>query len=171
VRVVVARVGRAHGLRGDVALDLRTDDPATRLAPGSMLGTDPAALGPLTVERVRWHGGRLLVAFAEVTERSTAERLKGTLLAVEVDPRDRPADPEEFYDYQLVGLTVLDAAGRRIGVVSELLHLPGQDVLVVRRDDGRQALVPFVAALVPEVDVEAGRVVVDPPPGLLDLEG
>ena len=105
-----------------------------------------------------------------VPDRTAAETLRNSLLAVEVTPEERPEDPEEFYDHQLVGLAVHPVDGARVGVVAEVLHSGAQDVLVVRRDDGREAMVPFVAALVPEVDLAAGRILVADRPGLLDPE-
>jgi 16S rRNA processing protein RimM len=170
VRVIVGRVARAHGLGGEVAVEVRTDDPDTRLAVGSVLATDPAGAGPLTVAATRRHSGRLLVCFAGVTDRSSAEQLRGTVLLAEVDPAERPADPAEFYDHQLRGLDVVTTEGQPVGELADVLHLPAQDVLVVRRAGGREMLIPFVAALVPGVDLAAGRLVVDPPPGLLDLD-
>jgi len=168
VHLVVGRVGRAHGLGGQLTVEVRTDAPETRLAAGSVLTTDPAAVGPLTVAAARWHSGRLLLSFDQVTDRTDAERLRGVLLLVEVADDERPEEPDEFYDHQLVGLPVVTTAGTPVGEVTEVLHLPGQDLIAVRRPDGREALIPFVAQLVPEVDLDAHRVVVDPPPGLLD---
>lgn len=169
MQVTVGRVGRPHGIRGLVTVEVRTDAPDRRFAPGSRLLTDPEARGPLTVTEAAWHGARLLLGFAGVSDRAAAERLRGTVLLVDVDPSERPEDPEEFYDHQLVGLTAVTVAGAVIGEVVEVLHLPGQDVLSVRRSGGGDVLVPFVTAVVPEVDLAAGRVVVDPPDGLLDL--
>lgn len=171
MQLVVGRVGRAHGIRGDVAVQLRTDEPEARLAVGAVLDTEPAETGPLTVAAATWHSGRLLLRFAGVSSRTAAEALCGTLLLTDA-PADRsPADPEEFYDHQLVGLEVLSTGGELLGSVGEVLHLPGQDVLVVRRgtgEDEREVLVPFVAAIVPTVDLAGRRVVLDPPEGLLD---
>jgi len=166
--VVVGRVGRAHGVRGEVAVDVRTDDPESRFVVGATLQTDPAAAGPLTVASTRPHQGRLLVRFDEVADRDAADGLRGVLLTVEVAEEDRPPDPEEFYDHQLVGLQVRDDAGGVVGEVAEVLHHPAHDVLVVRRGAGPDALVPFVAALVPDVDLEHGRLTVADRPGLLD---
>jgi 16S rRNA processing protein RimM len=171
MRVTVARIARAHGIRGDVVLDIRTDEPERRLAPGTSLATSPAAAGPLTVDELRHHSGRLLARFAGVTDRTAAERLRGVYLEVDVDPAELPSDPEEFYDHQLVGLSVVDLQGRPLGRVGELVHLPGQDLLAVSTADGREVLVPFVAALVPDVDVTGGQVVVDPPGGLFEEPG
>jgi 16S rRNA processing protein RimM len=173
--VVVARIGRPHGIRGEVSLELRTDEPERRFAAGAVLTVQAprgATPGPtsLTVARSRWHQERLLVSFDEVPDRTAAEGLRNSLLAVEVTPEERPEDPEEYYDHQLVGLAVHPVGGDRVGEVAEVLHSGAQDVLVVRRDDGREAMVPFVAALVPEVDLAAGRLGVADRPGLLDPE-
>ncbi len=174
--VVVARIGRPHGVRGEVTLELRTDEPQRRLAAGAVLAVRQprgAAAGlprTLTVTATRWHQQRLLATFAELADRTAAEGMRNCLLAVEVVPEERPEDPEEFYDHQLVGLAVHQVGGDRVGEVAEVLHSGAQDVLVVRRDDGREAMVPFVQALVPEVDLAAGRVLVEDRPGLLDPE-
>ncbi|MGH3341872.1 MAG: ribosome maturation factor RimM [Carbonactinosporaceae bacterium] len=166
MQLVVGRVGRAHGIRGDVAVDVRTDDPDTRFRPGTVLATDPPGRGPLTVRAAHPHGGRMLLSFEGVTGRDDASALRGTLLLAEVDPEVRPVDPDEFYDHQLVGLAVVRVTGEPLGTVQEVLHLPGQDVLCVRDPDGEERLVPFVSELVPQVDPGAGRIVVDPPLGL-----
>ena len=171
MQVVVARIGRPHGLRGEVSVEVRTDEPERRLGPGVTVRTEPATAGPLTITEGRVHSGRLLLTFEGVTDRSGAESLRGVLLVADVDPDERPEDPEEFYDHQLVGLAVHTVDGEHVGEIDEVLHLPGQDVLAVRREPGADArtdlLVPFVAAMVPTVDVAGGRVVIDPPPGLL----
>lgn len=168
--VVVGRVGRAHGIHGEVGVEVRTDEPEGRLAPGAVLLTDPEPVGPLTVTAGRVHSGRLLLHFAGVDDRTAAEALRGTLLLTDVDPGRRPDDDEEWYDHQLIGLDVVRADGVRVGEVAEVLHLPAHDVLAVRRPDGAEVLVPFVAAIVPEVDLTANRLVVTPPPGLIDDE-
>ncbi|HEY2551415.1 MAG TPA: ribosome maturation factor RimM [Streptosporangiaceae bacterium] len=169
MQLVVGRIGRPHGLRGDVTIEIRTDDPDDRFAAGSVLLTEPASAGPLTVESSRWHSGRLLVRFDGLTDRDTAQALRDVLLAVDSDQLPDP-DPDEFYDHQLVGLRVSTTGGEEVGEVGEVLH-QGQDLLVIKgagRRSGARILVPFVAPLVPEVDVAAGRLVIDPPPGLLD---
>lgn len=169
MRLVVGWIGRAHGVRGDVAVEVRTDDPDARFAVGSVLLTDPETAGPLTVRSSRKHSGRLIVRFAGVKDRDAAEELRGTQLLVDsadIAPLD---DPDEFHDHQLIGLTVLTIDGETVGTVADVLH-HAQDILVVDAPDGGdEVLVPFVAALVPEVDVVGGRLVIDPPPGLLDL--
>lgn len=170
MQVVVGRVGRAHGLRGELAVDVRTDSPGERLSAGVRLGTDPADRGPLTVEAVRAHSGRVLIRFEGVEGRDGAEALRGTLLLADTETFAPIADPDEFYDHELIGLAVTDAGGAALGEVTDVLHGAGSDLIVVRcHDGGRDALVPFVGAIVPSVDVRAGRVVIDPPPGLLDL--
>ena len=149
-------------------MEVHTDDPERRRGPGAVLATDPPERGPLTVAAGKVHSGRLLLRFEGVADRTAAEALRDTLLVADVDPEETPEDPEEFYDHQLVGLDVVTAAGEHVGEVAEMLHLPGQDLVAVRRPDGREVLVPFVAAIVPTVDLEAQRMVVDPPPGLLE---
>src|SRR5713101_3991973 len=189
MQLVVGRVGRPHGIRGEVTVDVRTDDPDIRFAVGTVLTTDPGAAGPLTVESVRWHSGRLLVEFAGIADRTQAESLRGTWLTLDSAQVTSPEDPDEFYDHELVGLTVVTTSGEPVGVVSDVRH-HGQDLLVIapagaaqgqqaqpvppgrpgaRAQRGDGLLVPFVAAIVPEIDVAAGRLVIDPPPGLLDL--
>ncbi|MFW6092044.1 MAG: ribosome maturation factor RimM [Actinomycetota bacterium] len=168
--VTVGRVGRAHGIRGELAVEMRTDVPEKRFTEGAVLSTDPAAAGPLTVSRVRWHGDRLLVRFAGVPDRSAAERLRGVELLADVDEREATEDPDEFPDHRLVGLVVQTRDGTRVGEVGEVVHLPGHDLLAVRGPGGGETLVPFVAEIVPEIDLDRGLVTINPPPGLLDPE-
>jgi 16S rRNA processing protein RimM len=168
VQLVVARIGRAHGIKGEVSMEVRTDEPELRLGPGAVLATDPASVGPLTIETGRVHSGRLLLRFEGVADRTAAEALRNTLLIAEVDPEESPEDPEEFYDHQLIDLDVVTTDGTEVGRITEITHLPYQDMLIVVRPDGREAMIPFVAEIVPEVDLERQLAVVDPPPGLLD---
>jgi 16S rRNA processing protein RimM len=168
VQLVVGRIGRAHGIKGEVTVEVRTDEPELRLAPGAVLATDPAATGPLTIATGRVHSGRLLLRFAGVADRTGAEALRNTLLIADVDPEETPEDPEEYYDHQLVDLDVVTTDGTEVGRIAEISHLPYQDLLIVRRPDGSEVMVPFVAEIVPEVDLEEQRAVIDPPPGLLD---
>jgi 16S rRNA processing protein RimM len=132
--------------------------------------TEPAAAGPLTVSAARWHSGRLLLRFAGFEDRDLAESLRGVLLVVDSAQRPASVDPDTFADHELIGLRVLTTGGEDVGVVAEVLH-HGQNLLVINgagARSGTQILVPFVLPLVPEVDVAAGRLTVDPPPGLLD---
>jgi 16S rRNA processing protein RimM len=166
--LTVGRIVRPHGVRGEVVVEVRTDEPQARYAVGTRLIAGP---GPqrLTVTAQRPHQARLIVAFEGVDDRPAAEALRGVLLQVDSGSLDLPDDPDEFHDHQLVGLAAVTPAGEPIGEVARIDHAPASDLLVVRRPDGRTTLVPFVTAIVPEVDLAGGRVVVDPPPGLLDL--
>lgn len=172
IEVLVGRIGKPHGVRGEVTIDVRTDEPDLRFAPGSTLRAEPpdgADRRPasLTVAGSRWHQRFLLVTFEEVTDRNAAEALRGTLLHITVPTDAVPEDPDEFYDHQLVGLRAEDTDGTPLGEVVAVVHGAAQDLLTVRTPDGRDALVPFVAALVPEVDLAGGRVVVADRPGLV----
>lgn len=172
IEVVVGRIGKPHGIRGEVTVDVRTDEPERRFAPGTTLRAEaPAGAdrrpSSLTVARSRWHQSTLLVTFQELADRNAAEAARGTVLHATIGLDETPDDPEEFYDHQLVGLDVVDVDGTPLGTVKALVHGSAQDLLTVRTADGRDALVPFVSALVPEVDLEAGRVVVADRPGLV----
>ncbi len=170
MQLVVGRISRPHGVRGELTVDVRTDDPDLRLVAGAVLPTEPAAAGPLKVTQARWHSGRLLLTFNGVSDRDQADRLRGTLLLVDSDDLEDLADPDEFRDHQLIGLTVVGPDGEPVGEIIHVLHY-GQDLLVVAgtgERTGREILVPFVAAIVLEVDLAAGQLRIDPPPGLLD---
>jgi 16S rRNA processing protein RimM len=195
MQLVVGRITRPHGVRGEVSVEVRTDEPERRFAVGSVLATDPAEAGPLAVAAVRWHTGRLLVGFAGITDREQAEGLRGVWLTLDSAQAGSSDDPDEFHDHELIGLAVVTVSGEPVGRVTDVRHF-GQDLLVVEPAGraeaglatagpatGRPAgparagqtaqpdglLIPFVAAIVPEVDVAAGRLVIDPPPGLLEL--
>lgn len=181
--LVVGQIIRAHGVRGEVLVDVRTDAPAERFAVGSVLETDstavrhlqtvpPGAWKPppaLTIESVRPHQNRLLVVFEGIYDRNLAEDMRGVLLCVDSETIPASDDPDEFNDQELVGLAIVDAAGERIGELLRIDHAPAQDLLVVRLTDGRTGLVPFVREIVPEVDVPGGRITITPPEGLFDL--
>jgi 16S rRNA processing protein RimM len=179
MRVIVGRVGRPHGIRGELVIGVRTDEPDLRFAVGATLDatadpdTDPAAphaepgsCSRLRVATKRWHSGQLLVGFSGITDRNAAAELTGTWLSLDSSELPALPDPDEFRDHELIGLAVRTQAGQQVGVVSDVLH-HGQDLLVVQRAGG-ECLVPFVRAIVPEVDTASGVLVVDPPPGLLD---
>jgi len=176
-QVVVGRIGRAHGLKGEVSIEPRTDEPERRFAEGSVLAVENPMGGPphgadrptaLTVKATRWHQSRLLVTFEEVQDRNQAEAVRGLVVVATIDASDTPEDPDEFYDHQLVGLNVLTTSGQEVGEVAEVVHSSAQDLLSIRAVDGREILVPFVAQLVPQVDVPGGRIVVEDLPGLLN---
>lgn len=168
--LVVGRIGKPQGIKGEVTVQVRTDDPDVRFAAGAVLLTDPVERGPLTVAASRWQNGRLMVAFEGVVDRNGAEQLRETLLQVDARTLPPPEDEDEFHDHVLRGMAAVLVGGERLGEVADVLHLPHGDVLVVRRDDnGAEVLVPFVKAMVPVVDVAARRLEVEPPEGLLDL--
>ena len=172
IEVVVGRIGKPHGLRGEVTLDVRTDEPERRFAPDVTLRAEAPrdstfAHRSLTVTSTRWHQTVLLVRFAELADRNQAEAARGVVLHAMVAADATPDDPEEFYDHQLIGLGVHDLDGTHLGEVTGLVHGGAQDLLAIKAVDGRATLVPFVAALVPEVDLAARRVVVADRPGLV----
>jgi 16S rRNA processing protein RimM len=194
MRLVVARVGRPHGIRGEVTVEVRTDVPEERFVTGAVLrvtvpgrsasggglgvpasgrrsggpGAAPGLPTTLTVLGARDHNGILLLTFAGVADRTAAEGLRGALLEVDVsDEPDEPDEPDAWYDYQLVGMRAEAPEGTVLGQVAAVEHAPAQDLLVIRRPDGVERLVPFVGAIVPTVDVDQGRLVVVDPGGLL----
>jgi 16S rRNA processing protein RimM len=176
VRLIVARIGRAHGLRGEVSVEVRTDAPAARFVDGAVLHVEDgprrralvATGGPttLTLTRVRDNNGILLLSFAEVPDRSAAESLRDVVLEAEVN--EESDEPDAWYDHELVGLKVVAPDGTELGEVRSVQHPGAQDLLVVRTLAGDDRLVPFVSAIVPEVDLAGGRVVIAAPPGLLE---
>jgi 16S rRNA processing protein RimM len=170
--VVVARIGKAHGLRGEVTVQVRTDAPVERFVPGAGFGTEPApgrpSPGSLVLRSVRDHNGVLLLGFEGIADRTAAESLRGVTLTA--DAAEAVAEQDAWYEADLVGLAVLTTDGSRVGEVAALEQRPAQDLLVIALADGGHARVPFVRDLVPVVDVDGGRVVIDPPPGLLELE-
>jgi 16S rRNA processing protein RimM len=168
----VGHVARAHGVRGEVSVQVRTDVPERRFAVGSMLYTDHPEVPLLTVAASRPHSGRLLVTFEEVHLRDVAEALQGTLLLIDVDQAGSPGDldePDAWWDSDIVGLVASTVDGVHLGPVTDVVHGPGGDLLAIARVDGRELLVPFVHDFVPAVDPAAGTLLVNPPPGLLEL--
>ncbi|MCW2674294.1 MAG: rRNA processing protein RimM [Frankiales bacterium] len=162
----MGRIGRPQGVKGEVTVEVRTDDPDDRFADGAVLTTET---GTLTVESSRYQGKYLVIAFEGVHDRNAAEALRDTLVHVDRSELPQLEDDDDFYDTQLVGLVAVLLDGEPLGTVDDVLHLPGGDVLSVRREGAAEVLVPFVRAIVPTVDLAAGRLVVDPPEGLLDL--
>ncbi|ANW17843.1 ribosome maturation factor RimM [Streptomyces clavuligerus] len=168
MQLVVGRIGRAHGVKGEVSVEVRTDEPELRLGPGAVLLTDPPARGPLTIETGRVHSGRLLLRFAGVRDRNGAEALRETLLIADVDPEASPEGDDEYYDHQLIDLDVVTVDGTEVGRITEISHLPSQDLFIVERPDGTEVMIPFVTEIVTSIDLEEQRAVIDPPPGLID---
>jgi 16S rRNA processing protein RimM len=172
IEVLVGRIGKPHGLRGHVTIDVRTDEPERRFADGARLRAVPPkgsafGAGTLTVEGSRWHQETLHVLFEELADRNEAETARGVLLYADIPADASPEDPDEYYDHQLVGLAAYDTEGTHLGEVSALVHGGAQDLLSIRTPDRRDALVPFVKALVPEVDLAARKVVIADRPGLV----
>ena len=167
--IVVGRLGRPQGIKGELTVEVRTDDPDDRFAVGKVLQTDPADRGPVTIANARRQGKYFVVQLEGVHDRNQAEELRDTLLLVDVADLPPIEDEDEYYDTQLIGLRAELADRTVIGEVVDVLHLPHGDVLAVRRENAPEALIPFVKAIVPTVDLAGGHVVVTPPDGLLDL--
>jgi 16S rRNA processing protein RimM len=171
IDVVVGRIGKAHGLRGDVTINVRTDEPDRRFAPGSVLVVEAppgsaSTLRTVTVASTRWHSSVLLVRFEEVPDRTAAEAARGLTLLATVPVDASPDDPDEFYDHQLVGLEAR-TGDRVVGTVTGIVHSPHQDTLTIDIE-GREVFVPFVTEIVPVVDVPGGFVTINEVAGLLD---
>lgn len=169
IEVLIGRIGKPHGIRGHVTIDVRTDEPDRRFAAGAVLraATPRGETRTLTVEASRWHQGVLQVRLAGIDDRNAAEALRGLLLYADIPADAVPEDPDEYYDHQLVGLAAYNLEGDHLGEVTGLVHGAAQDLLVVRTQDRRDALVPFVKALVPTVDLTARRVEIADRPGLV----
>ncbi|MFB0833093.1 ribosome maturation factor RimM [Arthrobacter halodurans] len=168
MRLQVARIGKPHGIRGEVTVQVMTDSPGDRFTPGAVLEVEPSGHGTLTVESARWNKDILLLAFAEVLDRNAAETLRGAQLFVETDEAEDDGEEDAWYEHELEGLEVR-VAGEAVGKVTGLRTLTAQDLLIVRTGEGDEVLVPFVEAIVPVVDVAGGFVELTPPPGLFEL--
>lgn len=167
MKVTVARIGRAHGLKGEVSVELRTDIPEERLYEGAEFETEPASAGPLTVTSVRDQAGRWYLRFEQIGDRTAAENARGVELVIEADEDE---EDDAWFVGELVGLAAVRPDGSAIGKVVDVMAMPAQDVLVVKELGGHRAMIPMVDAFVPEVDIEGGRIVLTPPYGLLSGE-
>jgi 16S rRNA processing protein RimM len=170
--LVAGRIAKSHGLTGEVAVEIRTDEPQLRFAVGATLTAKVAKSAPrtLTVRSVREHTGRLLVTFEGVGDRDAADQLRGALLLVDSDELAPSEDPDEFYDHELIGLAVIDQAeDRALGVVVDVAHGPGEDWLIMRAEGERAVLIPFVSAIVTEISRTEKKLWALLPEGLLDL--
>lgn len=173
MELVIGRVAKAHGVTGELVVDVRTDDPAARFAPGSVLRGRKPRGGPernYVIESVREHGGRLLMRLTGIGDRNAADEMRGTLFLVESGDLPQIEDPDEFYDHQLEGLAVRTVDGTAVGTVAEVLHTAAGELLSVKTPDGAEVLVPFVSAIVTAVSLADGTVDIDPPDGLLNIE-
>ncbi len=166
--LVVGRIGRAHGVHGEATIEIRTDLPDERFVVGARLETDPTSNGPLTIESTRDHNGILLLKFKEIKDRTAIEKVRDTLLLADVDMTEEAAYEDEYHVQQLIGCSVLLESGEEIGTLSDVLNLPGQDLLAIAGKRG-EILIPFIAEFVPEVNIETRTIVVVPPAGLLEL--
>ncbi len=169
--LVVGRVAKAHGVTGEVVVDVRTDDPDTRFAPGTTLRgrTKGGTERRFVVETARQHSGRMLVRLDGVADRDGADALRGTLFLVDSEDLPPIEDPDEFYDHQLEGLRVRTTEGTEVGTVAEVLHTAAGELLSVRAEDG-EVLIPFVSAIVTSVSLADQVIEIDPPEGLLELD-
>jgi 16S rRNA processing protein RimM len=167
VQVTVGRIGKPHGIRGEVTIEVRTDEPELRFAPGTTLKRERGS--DLVVSDFHWHSGRVLLKFLGVDSRSAAEELRNSILTVERADTEVPKETDEYYDSNLMGCRVQTVAGEALGHVIDVLHLPSQEVLVVRSEGegSPEFLIPFVESIVPSVDLGAKLITVDPPVGLL----
>ena len=166
--LVVGRIGRAHGVLGEATIEIRTDLPDERFLVGVSLATDPAANGPLTIESARDHNGILLLKFLEFKDRTAVERVRDTLLLAEVDMSAESQFENEYHVQQLIGCDVVLGSGVKIGELTDVLNLPGQDMLAIKGALG-EILIPFIMEFVPEVDLVNRKILVVPPAGLLEL--
>ncbi|MFE5839120.1 ribosome maturation factor RimM [Arthrobacter sp. NPDC056493] len=167
MQLQVARIGKPHGIRGEVTVQVLTDAPEDRFVPGTEFVVEPASAGPLTVRSARWNKDILLLGFEEVADRNRAETLRGAKLFIETEELGED-DDEGWYEHELVGLEAR-VGSRAVGKVTALNTMPVQDLLVIETPDGREILIPFVEQIVPEVNTEEGYVLLTPPAGLLEI--
>jgi 16S rRNA processing protein RimM len=172
LELTVGRVVKAHGVTGEIVVEVRTDDPEMRFAPGTILrakASDHRERNHI-VEAVRPHGSRLLLRLAGVADRDAADALRGSLFVIDSEDLPPIDEPDTYYDHQLEGLLVRTTAGHDIGTVAEVVHTAAGELLAVNRADAGELLVPFVNAIVTSVSLDSGVVEIDPPEGLLELE-
>ena len=172
MELIVGRVAKAHGVTGELVVDVRTDDPELRFAPGAILRAKASDHRErnYVVAAVRPHGNRLLLRLEGVSGRDAADAMRGSLFVIDSEDLPPINEPDTFYDHQLEGLLVRTTAGRDIGTVTEVLHTAAGELLAVDRADADELLVPFVSAIVTSVSLDSGIVEIDPPEGLLELE-
>ncbi len=167
MQLQVARIGKPHGIRGEVTVQVLTDAPGDRFVPGTEFVVEPASAGPLTVNSARWNKDILLLGFDEIGTRNEAETLRGAKLFIETEELDED-DDEGWYEHELVGLEAR-IGPRVVGKVTALNTMPVQDLLMVTTPEGKEILVPFVEQIVPEVNVDGGFILLTPPDGLFEL--
>ena len=160
MRLNVGRIGRAHGILGEATIEVRTDLAEERFAIGAQLETDNH--GMLTVSSARVHNGILLLGFTGISDRNSVDKLRDVLLYSEVDIDEPGFEEDDYHVLQLIGCKAYLVDGDLLGEVTEVLNLPGQDVLSIKSENG-EVLIPFVHQLVPIVDIKAKRMTVIPP--------
>jgi 16S rRNA processing protein RimM len=172
VELTVGRVAKAHGVTGELVVEVRTDDPELRFAPGATLRAKASGQPErnYVVAAVRPHGNRLLLRLEGVADRNAADALRGSLFVIDSSALPPIDEADTYYDHQLEGLLVRTTAGREIGTVAEVLHTGAGELLAVNRAEAGELLVPFVSAIVTSVSLDSGIVEIDPPEGLLELE-
>ncbi|MCB5272891.1 Ribosome maturation factor RimM [Arthrobacter sp. SO5] len=168
MQLQVARIGKPHGIRGEVTVQVLTDAPGDRFVPGTQFVVEPASAGPLTILSARWNKDILLLAFEEIETRNEAETVRGAKLFIETEELEEDGDDEGWYEHELVGLDVR-VGDQVVGKVAGLNTLPVQDLLVVTANNGKEILIPFVEQIVPEVNVGERFILVTPPPGLFEV--
>lgn len=166
--LVIGRIGKARGVKGHAFVMPYTDDPEARFAVGTVVKTDPAAAGPLTVTSCSDASGKLVLSFDNVESREAIEALRGVMLVIERSERAALDDPDDFYTSDLIGLAARTSAGLELGPVVDVIDIAGADYLVLTIDSAER-LVPFVKAIVPTVDIAGGYLVIDPPEGLFEI--
>ena len=167
--LVVGRLGRPHGVHGEISVEVRTDEPEIRFAKGSKLSVKESN-NQLTVLSSRWHQEKMLVKFEEITDRDLANEIKGKTLTIKIDPNSIETKKDQYYEFQLAGLKVIDKNDKTLGRIKEVITNLAQDLLVVETVDKREVLVPFVKQIVTNVDLNKKLVIMDPPTGLFDEE-
>jgi 16S rRNA processing protein RimM len=160
MRLLVGRIGRAHGILGEATIEVRTDEPDRRFAIGNKVQTD--SHGELTITSGRVHNGILLLGFAGISDRNAIEKLRNVLIYCDVDIDEPGIDEDDYHVLQLIGCAAHLESGEKIGEVTDVINLPGQDLLAIATENG-EILIPFVHQLVPVVDVKAKKVIVIPP--------
>ena len=170
----VGRLLKAHGLKGAIKIELYTDSPELRFAPGSVLELqvpeESAWFGKtLTVKELRWYNNLPVAFFEGIDDRTQAEELIRAILLVETPSEDLPVEPDAWYDHQLVGLSVL-RDGVEVGTIKRVDHLPAQDLLAIKVGES-EVLLPFVKAFVPKVDLATKSIEITPPGGLFEELG
>jgi 16S rRNA processing protein RimM len=160
MRLLVGRIGRAHGILGEATIEVRTDEPDRRFAIGRTVSTD--SHGELKIISGRVHNGILLLGFEGFNDRNAIEKLRNTLLYSEVDINETNDVADEYHVLQLIGCQVILENGDVFGEVTDVINLPGQDLLAIETNEGEQ-LIPFVHQLVPAVDIKNKKITVIPP--------